>query len=247
MKISAISDVHIKIPFDQADELLCKFLDHPFVVESDYILLLGDIFDLMCGPHSQYLKEYKHIFDKLDLLLKNNKKIYFTEGNHDVHLEKLFFKRWPRKDIFLTQNPVVEFIDSRKILFSHGDEYELENSSYQRYKKFILSQPLKFVANNLMPYKVLKFVGEKASQLSRKKGKRSFDEEKVKIKFRDGVEKKIKDQGVGFVLGGHSHVQDYFIFNEGKTIYLNNGFALRTQTFIGIENNLAQFIPLNLD
>jgi UDP-2,3-diacylglucosamine hydrolase len=245
MKISAISDVHIKSPNDQADELLCKFLDHPFVIESDYILLLGDIFDLMCGPHSQYLVEYRHIFDKLDLLLQKNKKIYFTEGNHDVHLEKLFFQRWPQRHIYLTQKPIVEIIDSKKVLFSHGDEYELENISYQRYKKFILSPPLKFVANNLMPYQVLKFIGERASQLSRKKGKRSFDEDKVKLKFRDGVEKIIKDNDIGFVIGGHSHVQDFFIFNEGKTIYLNNGFALKTQTFIGIENNLAQFIPLS--
>ena len=54
MKIVAISDVHVKTPHDDADHVLCNFLTNPTVTTSDYVLLLGDIFDLMCGPHKEY-------------------------------------------------------------------------------------------------------------------------------------------------------------------------------------------------
>ena len=58
MKIVAISDVHVKVPHDDADHLLCRFLTNPIVTSADYILLLGDIFDLMCGPHKAYLENF---------------------------------------------------------------------------------------------------------------------------------------------------------------------------------------------
>ena len=90
MKIVAISDVHVKTPHDDADRVLCNFLTNPTVTTSDYVLLLGDIFDLMCGPHKEYLEKFGHIFDLIDNLIKKGKKVLFFEGNHDVHLAKLF-------------------------------------------------------------------------------------------------------------------------------------------------------------
>lgn len=238
MKISAISDVHVKRPGDEADQLLCRFLDHPLVRSSDVVALLGDIFDLMCGPHNAYLKDYEHIFARLETLKESGVRLIFAEGNHDVHLENLFAKRWPGKEIKPTQVPVVLDLDGKKYYFSHGDEHEVENTAYQKYKKTILSPPLRFVANYLMPYRVLKYVGERASQKSRKKGSKIFDAEKVREEFRRGVQVTTKGE-FDFVLGGHSHVQDSFRFHDSN--YLNNGYALKTGTFIFIEDHQPRF------
>ncbi len=244
MKIAAISDVHIKSAHDEADDLLTAFLNHPEVQTSDYILLLGDIFDLMCGPHEEYLVAYSHIFALLTNLQNEGKKVYFFEGNHDVHLEKLFKKLWPHDEVRVTQDPIIEEIDGHQYYFSHGDEHEVDNLSYHRYIKFIRSKPLKFVAENLIPYVVLNFFGERASKISRKKGSRTFNIEQVRERFRHGVG--VTTQGrFDFVLGGHSHVQDEYKIPGSKSVYLNNGYALKTRTFILIDNHQSKFIPLS--
>jgi UDP-2,3-diacylglucosamine hydrolase len=244
MRITAISDVHVKSPHDEADRLLCHFLDHPLVQSSQYVLLMGDIFDLMCGPHEEYLKDYSHLFQKIDSLIKQHKKVLFFEGNHDVHLEKLFKKYWPKGELIPSQIGLIEKIDGKTYYFSHGDEHEIDNIPYQRYKSIIMTPPAKFLADNLMPYAVLNFIGEKASQMSRKKGAKLFDHELIRERFRSGVISKTKGQ-YDIVLGGHSHVKDYFQSLDPMFTYVNNGFALKEKTFILIEDHHISFEPLS--
>lgn len=243
MKLTAISDVHVKSPHDEADQLLCQFLDHPQVQSSDHIVLLGDIFDLMCGPHPQYLKSFSHIFKRMDDLIKLGKKVYFFEGNHDVHLGSLFKKYWKKGEIVPSQLPLVINVEGKSYYLSHGDEHEVQNVSYQKYKKTILSPPLKFFANHIMPYSVLNFIGERASRMSRKKGSKYFEAEGVREKFRQGV---IETTGgkYHFILGGHSHVQDLYSIPGSHGFYINNGYALKTKTFILIEDHQVSFAPL---
>jgi UDP-2,3-diacylglucosamine hydrolase len=243
MKISSISDVHVKAPGDEADCLLNQFLDHPEVRSSNHVLLLGDIFDLMTGQHDQYLRDYGHIFRKMDDLVTMGVKVHFFEGNHDVNLQKLFRKFWPNGEVTSQLLPEIQEWDGKTYYFSHGDEHEIHNQSYQRYKKFINSKPLHFVANYIMPYSILKFVGERASLRSRKKGSKTFNHEAVRQKFREGVSQ-VTGGKYNFVLGGHSHVKDEFVMEGGESIYLNNGYALRTKTFILINNHQHHFIPL---
>lgn len=244
MRITAISDVHVKSPHDAADKLLLQFLTHPLVKESDYVLLLGDIFDLMCGPHLQYLSDYGHLFSEIDLLIKEGKKLFYIEGNHDVHLEKLFGIYWKNGELVPTRVPVISEIEGKRYYFTHGDEFDLNNPAYHRYMNFILSPPLRFVANHVMPYSVLSFVGERASQMSRKKGRRIFDEDKVRQKFRDGVETTLRDKDFDFVIAGHSHVKDNYLLSNDRTRYLNNGYALNSRSFITINNHEIRFVDI---
>jgi UDP-2,3-diacylglucosamine hydrolase len=244
MKIAAISDVHIKSPGDEAEKLILKFLHHPFVKDSDYILLLGDIFDLMCGPHEEYLKMYPHIFKTLQTYLDLGKKVYFFEGNHDVHLEKLFKDVWGNSKIVITQRPVILELAEKKYYFSHGDEHEVDNKNYHRYMRVIRSKPLKIFAERILPFRLLNYIGTRASRISRKKGSKHFDIEKVRLTFREGVRKMTQGK-FDFVLGGHSHVKDSFLIPGTQSLYLNNGYALQSKTFIFINNHHAEFIPLS--
>ncbi len=243
MRITAISDVHVKTPHDDADRLLCRFLDHELVQGSQYVALLGDIFDLMCGPHEEYLHLYPHIFSRIDKLVQKGIKVYFFEGNHDVHLEKLFKKKWKNNEVILSQYAIIEKIDGKTYYLSHGDEHEVDNISYQKYKNLILTSPLKFVANHIMPYWLLNFIGERASKVSRKKGSKIFNQELVRDRFRNGVIATTKGQ-YDFVLGGHSHVKDLFISESPAFVYINNGYALREKTFIMIDNHQISFPPV---
>lgn len=241
MKIATISDVHIKTAGDEAEELLLRFLNHPLVVAADYVGLLGDIFDLMCGPHPIYLKQFHKVFTAIDGLQSRGVKVIFIEGNHEVHLKKLFEQKWKNNEILLTQNGLELKKDEVSYYLSHGDDHEVDNLSYQRYKKFIFSPPMRFVANYLLPYKLLEYIGRKASQKSRKKGSKKFDAEKVRLRFRSGVS--INNPPVNFILGGHSHVRDEFTLESGA-IYLNNGYALKERVFIYLDGRDYQFISL---
>jgi UDP-2,3-diacylglucosamine hydrolase len=243
MKIVAISDVHVKRPFDEADKLLSSFLQHRDVLSADIILFLGDIFDLMCGPHQEYIRFFNHQFQQITELSRAGKKIYFFEGNHDVHLDGLFKKIWKNNEVILSQKPIVEEIEGKLYYYSHGDEHEVDNKSYQRYIRIIRSTPLKFIANNLMPYQLLSFLGERASKISRKKGAKSFQYDLVRNRFRTGVTLSTEGK-FHFVLGGHSHVQDKFIIPNKESVYVNNGYALHTRTFILVENHEISFVPL---
>lgn len=241
MKIATISDVHIKSPNDEAEKLLLNFLTHPKVVSSDYVALLGDIFDLMCGPHDVYLDQFKSVFSAIDELQKKGVKVIFIEGNHDVHLKKLFEKFWKKNEVTLTQN-TVELRDGEiRYYLSHGDDHEVDNHSYQRYKKIIFSTPLRFVANYLMPYAVLEYIGRRASKQSRKKGSRTFNAELVKTRFRQGVE--VTNPHADIIIGGHSHVKDEYRLKSGA-IYLNNGYAPREKEFIYIDGLNYEFVSL---
>lgn len=244
MNIVAISDVHVKVPHDEADRLLMSFLNHPAVQDAQYVMLLGDIFDLMCGPHEEYLKMYSHVFGKLEELRKSGKKIHFIEGNHDVHLESLFEMFWPKREIVSSKDPFIETIEGKTYYFSHGDEHEIDNLTYHRYKRFIYSKPLRFIANHIMPFAVLNFVGERASKISRKKGYKKFDAELVRNRFRKGVETTTQGR-YDFVIGGHSHVQDLYRIPGTNETYVNNGYALRSKTFISIRNHEVSFISLS--
>lgn len=243
MKISAISDVHVKLAHDEADRLLCAFFNHPEVKSSDYVLLLGDIYDLMCGPHEEYLQTFEHHFKRMDDFQKMGKKIYFFEGNHDVHLEKLFKKIWKNNEVIVTQTPHITEICGKKYYFSHGDEHEVDNVSYQRYINFIRTRPLKFLADYLMPYTVLNFIGQRASKISRKKGYRAFNADKVRERFRSGVFQTTQGK-YDFILGGHSHVKDDFVIPGSCSRYINNGYALQSKTFILIEDHRISFPSL---
>lgn len=241
MKIATISDVHIKESGDEAEVLLLKFLEHPLVQQCDYVALLGDIFDLMCGPHSIYLKQFHNVFEAIDNLQKKGVKIIYIEGNHDVHLKKLFKKKWKNDEIILSQSHIVLENDKCRYYLSHGDDHEVDNDSYQKYKKIIFSSPLRFVANYLLPYWILEFVGRRASQKSRKRGSQMFNKDIVRDRFRKGVE--INNPKAEIIIGGHSHVKDSYTLKSGS-VYLNNGYALHEKVFIYIDKMDYQFISL---
>lgn len=241
MKFVAISDVHIKHSQDDASRLLISFLNHPETQSADKIFLLGDIFDLMCGPHKAYYERFSDVFQAMEKIIIAGKEIHYTEGNHDLHLGKLFSLHPTLKKIIIHKTPCIFETDGKIFYLSHGDEHELDNHAYHRYMSLINSALLTFVANYVMPLAVLDWIGNRASKLSRKKGARHFDSEKVRQTFRTGVESTLAGKA-DIVIGGHSHVKDDY--QSSKIRYLNNGYAQNSKTFIHVSDGIVSFLPV---
>ena len=135
---------------------------------------------------------------------------------------------------------MIEILEKR-VLLSHGDELNKEDTPYLKYKKFIKTPFWSFVANNLMPLTVLDFLGVKASKQSRKYGSRKFDEQEVRSKFRAGL-KDYSDLSLHVYIGGHSHVSDTFQIDN--LLYLNNGYPPKSNVFVVMDSSGARLEPL---
>ncbi len=252
MKFSAISDVHVKKPGDQAEKLLLDFLRNPDVQSSDIIFLLGDIFDLMIGPHSQYFLQFQDYFKEIKKIILTGKRICYVEGNHDFHLKNLyrqFFEIHRELDSSLFKMaPSFEFTDAnKKIYLCHGDDLELNNSSYKIYKSIVTSPPLSFYANKLMPHFLIKSIGEYSSEKSRKRNNARYFHESdlipVRDNFRESMEVFYKKNTYQIMVCGHSHVKDYYISPSGFE-YVNNGYAQNSKTYISILNGDISYKPI---
>lgn len=249
MKLSIISDVHIKNPGDQAEVLLLSFLNNQEVLNSDGIVLLGDIFDLMVGPHSQYFARFSNYFETIKILIENNKKIFYVPGNHDFHLQQLyqnFFNAHKHLDsnLFQMREEFVIKDAGTSIYLAHGDDVEMGNFGQKLFKSIVTSPPLTLVANYLMPYFIITKAGEYSSEKSRNRNINRYlqdiDMTEVKENFRRSAEEYIKKHPHDIIVLGHSHVQDHYHF-ENKFQYVNNGYAQHTQTYISIENGIISF------
>ncbi len=235
MRLVTLSDIHIKEIGDDGYRCLISFLGNPLTQTATHIALLGDIFDLMAGDHEQYIKRWQEIFEKLRLLCSKGVVVYVAEGNHDMHLTKLFERvraSWGveagHRLQVIQDYKIIEGLN-KKIYLSHGDEFNQLDLAYLKYKKIIKNNFFKFVANFIMPLSVLDYVGKIASKKSRAYGERTYNEDDVRQKFRNGLGGLVPPN-VNIVIGGHSHVKDDIVV--GGFHYLNNGYPPKSKCFV---------------
>ncbi|PIR31061.1 MAG: hypothetical protein COV38_02225 [Bdellovibrionales bacterium CG11_big_fil_rev_8_21_14_0_20_38_13] len=243
MNIYFVSDVHIKEDNDEASVLFRKFLDE--AKNSDVIVLLGDIFDLVVGGHFDWIEKFPQSFKKISEISKT-KKTYFIEGNHDFLVGNLF-NHPLMKDITHVSGDLVLHDDEVTIRFSHGDDVEIDNKNYRTYKKLIKNSFTEILANKVVPVSFISKIGNKASKESAKKSRRySMDESytaKIHQKFRDSAQEyHQKHSDFSILACGHSHVKDLWIKDDFT--YVNNGYFLNEKTYAAIENGVVSFKSL---
>lgn len=236
MTFLTISDVHIKESGDKSEKLLINFLELALEKKVEKVFLLGDIFDLMVGGHLLYQESYPNTFKAIEKVLKAGIRVIQLEGNHDFHFKKLItmlLKQWGLEVSvweYLTA-PSVEEINGHRFLFAHGDEIELGNESYKRYRKFIRSGFINFLANYVVSPRFTRSIGQNASHKSRERNterySEMYEEEKVRPLFRESAQLAAKRYNVNTVICGHSHCYDEF--SQDNFQYFNNGFLPRTK------------------
>ena len=249
MKISCISDLHIRTKNDNAHKCFEAFINHSKVQQSEEVYLLGDIFDMMVGDQQRYLDQYDFFFSSLNSLIKKNIKVVYIEGNHDFHLENVFKTFLVKNNIsegmfIYSKDEIEKNIKNQKFIFCHGDIVDYENLGFQKWKSIYRSIPFRLFVNKIIPYSFAKRIGNKASSNSKKRNRKSFEYEKSKETYIKGAKKVLKDKANTILVGGHTHIIEDISFN--KCQYINNGFPVRDQKFIHIENNTAQLISLEV-
>ena len=250
MRFVTISDVHIKEPGDTAEELFLSFLKSPEVNNSEGIYLLGDIFDLVVGGHLDYRYKFKRVFDALVEHANAGKMIYQFEGNHDFHFqniikvinkEELDHSRW-----FYINRPFVLENMGKRILLAHGDELELDNLSYKIYRLFIRSRLIYNLANLYYDFNFVESIGKYLSKKSRKRNTKnygqSFNQDKIKGKFRKSAVSALEKFNCEFYICGHSHCKDEWLKEDFS--YYNNGYFPREKSFIYYNGDTFEFVEI---
>ena len=237
MKISSISDIHIYEDMDERAVLLDKFLNSNEVAQSDIVILLGDIFDMMVGNKSQYLDKYKEVL----LKIKNtciNKKLVYISGNHDFSLGKILKDYFSSLDFQYSEEPIILMDNSRKIYLSHGDEVDTQDIAYKRWKAIYSNIYFQKAVDVFLPFKFITMLGKDASKKSKKRNNKEFDYDKARQNY--GLllsifkERVVADK---YILG-HTHIK----YND-KTI-ANNGFPLQHNCFVHYNGEELELVDL---
>ena len=242
-----ISDIHVKKRGDENDKILQSFLEKAKSNNVTKVFLLGDIFDLMVGGYREYLEKHQNYFDQLKEIL-NKKEVYIFEGNHDFHNKELY--QLFKSSLNNTQEHHLHFYTedtilmhgTKKFYVGHGDSIEIENPSYQIYKKIVTSRFCYNLTQEILNFKTISLIGESTSERSRKRNKERYDhsggEDIIKNRFRKSAEIVLKKFKVDLIICGHSHIKDSYNINE-DCVYLNNGYAPRSLTYLEVSESGA--------
>jgi UDP-2,3-diacylglucosamine hydrolase len=247
MKISCISDLHIRTENDEAHECFKAFINHPKVKESQEVYFLGDIFDMMVGDQQKYLDQYDFFFSSINSLIQNNIKVTYVEGNHDFHLENVFqtfkIKNEINDEMLIYSKDEIKFVHKDKnYILCHGDIVDNMNESFKKWKSIYRSLPFQLFVNKIIPYSIAKKIGDKASSNSKKRNSKSFEYDNSKKLYINGAKEILKNKSHTILVGGHTHILEDIKFHECQ--YINNGFPVSDQKFIHIEENTAKLISL---
>jgi UDP-2,3-diacylglucosamine hydrolase len=237
MKISSISDIHIHQDNDSRALLLKSFLSSKEVQDSTHIVLLGDIFDLMVGNKHQYIKKYETTFKAIKKAAKNKKLIYIS-GNHDFSIANILNEYFKDIDFLYAQKPTIIKDEKKSRYLSHGDEVDLNEISYQRWKSLYTNNLFQKMIDYILPFALINKLGHDASEKSKKRSIKSFDYVKAERKYIKDLNHFKSITKADYYILGHTHIEYLDSFTA------NNGFVPIHKKFVYYDGKSITLVSL---
>jgi len=205
-KAIVIADVHYKKGNTEFLNLLKKWIENP----PPQVFFLGDIFHLLL-PFEFLIKYNQEVIDLINTLSKKTE-VYYTPGNHDFNIEKIF--------------PSVKFseafIDENKSIFlSHGDLTDTDKK-YLFYVKIIRNAYFEMLLNIVS----LNFIN---NWLFKKILQKRIDCKKLP-NFEKKIKEKMKNIDFNTIIEGHYHQNR--ILHVFDKIYINIPAFICTKSYI---------------
>lgn len=243
-RVYFVSDLHIRDSQEKKAQIFLRFLF--FLAEqkeSVTLVLGGDIFDLWLGDHKYFIEKFKPIIQALSGLIKNNHKVYYFEGNHDLHLKKYWQEGL---GITVYSDPEFFLFDQTVVRFEHGDQMDPEDHGYHFLRWLLRTPVLTFLIMNL-PSLLVSKIGQLASQASRNYTDRLRDEERIRKVVHHHAEIIFDEREFNLIIHGHVHLQDEYLFerNNKSATSINLGSWDKTQNVLVLENNKWHWLAAN--
>jgi len=212
MKIIATSDLHIGAEDCNVNSLR-KFLIEE-APKADVVILGGDVFDLWIGNLGSLISKNKKIVEAISRL----KEVYWITGNHDseaINLSPLI-----KKSITIQEKLVLTLSDNRKLIFTHGHEFDEELGKYYFWAK--LGYQILNVFRRTWDFDLTDF---------------HKSERYIKIVERHKEKSLETYNNYGIIMSGHTHVPYCEKHDELGGIYLiNTGDWVESNSYVIIED-----------
>lgn len=218
-----LSDLHLKDPKERNSQTCLRFFNSLVngQREASHVILLGDIFDVWVSGHKIFIEKWSELISPLVALRQRGVQIIYVEGNHDMHLKPF----WQNK-LGAQVYHEIEYLNLGPwtVRIEHGDLINQQDLAYLKYRKFVRSLPIKFLAH-VLPGNFWNHLGERASQKSRQYSSKLREQDRalqpeeqdqsLKEMFRQYSECAHSEKEFDFMISGHLHVQDEYQFSVG--------------------------------
>ncbi len=202
------------------------------------IYILGDLFDAWPGTNALLIEKYSPILEMLADLVRDGKRVYYIEGNHDFHLGKYFSEKM---GVQVYPNHLEEDWEGRKVYLAHGDLGNPNDKGY-RILRYVLRHPILHFLLRTIPPSWIDQIATRFSAFSRDYKKSNHEkktvENEVKMVYRKTATEFFK-KGYDVVMFGHTHYPDQLeLEHEGRTCqYFNTGDWLHNFTYLEFEGS----------
>lgn len=215
MRALFLADAHLCKPSDQNYQALLTFLDEQ-CGKTDLLVLLGDIFEFWIGK-TTVTENYAPLIDAFERMQRQGTKLVYVEGNHDFHLGPVFTQRL-NCQVFPDGGSID--LEGKKVFLAHGDLANPDDTGYRRLRKFLRSDPVRFLIHNL-PNRLLMVIGDRAGHESRKT---SVEQRRncPALKILKPYAEKILAMGHQAVVTGHYHQPFHKKLGDGELIALGD-------------------------
>lgn len=239
-KIYFVSDIHFgaESPAKEFNKqrLFKKFLDKA-CEETDYLYIVGDLFDFWFEYKNVVLAEHHEIITMLSEAVKKGLNIHYIAGNHDFWLGDYLEKR-----IGIKIHPDPEFFehDGKRFYLCHGDGVAKRDHGYRLLKRILRNKTNTFLYRWLHPdigVPLAKFVSGSSRKYTNTIDLQDHDD------YIEYAEKNLREGNADFALMGHRHNPLKHEF-ENLGTYINLGDWIFNFTYAIYENGDISLLDL---
>lgn len=215
-KVLFISDLHLKSMQEEKAQILLRFLvSIQPEAKNTTLFLVGDIFDLWLGGHNYFVKKFKPLISEIKKFITAGGKVYYFEGNHDLHLTHFF--EWNLGCQVYREAETFLFGETT-VRVEHGDQMDLSDKGYLFLRWLLRTSPVTGLILNL-PGPVVGKIGDMASQTSRNYTDSKRDTSHILKVMHDHAHAMHDKKPFDAIITGHVHLRDEYHFQvHGKTV-----------------------------
>jgi len=233
-----ISDLHLGLENRQKEEekesLLLSFLNN-LPAEKSEVFIIGDFFDYWFEYRQVLQKGFYRVFAALRNFIEKGGVVNYLIGNHDFMHRDFFSKEL---NVHLVYDSIEVKIGDKLFFISHGDDYLKNDFGYKILKKVLRNKVAQFFYSLVHPdlgIKIARIASKSSREYTQKK---DYGGKDYLLEF---AQKKI-DEGVDFVIMGHTHNRKIVKYKDG--VYVNLGSWIQQPCYCKFEENNFEVIDL---
>lgn len=216
-----LSDLHLSPQNPDHIDRLESFVDEVLKLGHPVkLFFLGDVFDLWVGTASPVKTQVQGLLQKLKTLqAEHGGEVFFFEGNHDLHLDVYFEKKWGFRVVKTFWQGDLAGL---QVHLEHGDLFDPEDKGYLFLRRFLRKPWVRFLLTKVIPDFVINKVGNFFSKQSSKSTKNTHA---ISEAHQAIVDEKLNayaqgyhQNGVDVFICGHTHQRCAKVLETQKTL-----------------------------